>query len=467
MKLESPMHAPLETTPRNGGLPIKFFLTPDRMPDGATIAQLEELANSPGLKHYVAVLPDIHRKSRNVSPTGAVVAATNAIVPRAVDTGICCGMRMIRTDIEARALSAAALDELFGELRRTIPVLAHEQDAISKEEVADILVQGGRWSQKKFGLSDEEMNCIEDRGTMPTDTNDPEMVLASMPAKPLKKGRRCLGTLGDGNHFLELQEIAEVIDRDFAKLLALQTGKAVFMLHTGSRSVGSKTMKEYLENLEEKFFSTPNHSPIWSLPADSEEGLKLARAISAASNFGFANRIAITEKLRAAVRKTLRDESLQMPLLYDCAHVSIKLESWHGEKLWVHRHGGSRALPPSRMREHPIFSKTGQPVPIPGSMGHASYIGVADEKAVETFYSVNHGAGRALDKPEALAQFTNAQVENEMREKNIRLYRYGSDNIAEQAPSSFKDISRVINAMSALSLARPVVRLRPVAVLKG
>jgi len=459
------MHAPLELIPKNGGLPIRFFLTPDMMPDAETVAQLEQLAGSQGLKYHVAVLPDIHRKSRNPSPTGTVVAAKNAIVPRAIDTGICCGMRMVRTDIDARALTPPLLDALFGELIRTVPVLEHEQDVISKEDIAAILVHGGKWSQKKFGLSDAELDCIEDRGTMPTDTDDSEKILASVPDKPMKKGRRCFGTLGDGNHFLELQEIVEVIDREAAGLLGLEPGKALFMLHTGSRSVGSKTMKEYLEKFEER---EQRAAAIWSLPADSEAGVQFARAISAASNFGFANRIAITEKLRAAVRKTLRDESLALPLLYDCAHVSIKLEAWNGaEKLWVHRHGGSRALPPSLMRDHPIFSRTGQPVPIPGSMGHASYIGVAAEKTSETFYSVNHGAGRVLDKPEAMAQFTAAQVESEMRAKNIRLYRYGADNIAEQAPDSFKDISRVINAMSALSLARPVVRLRPVAVLKG
>jgi len=458
------MHQPLETTPKNGGLPLKFFLTPDLMPDAATMSQLEELASSAGLLYHVAVLPDIHRKSRNPSPTGTVVAAQNMIVPRAVDTGICCGMRMVRTDIDVRELSAPALDTLFGELRRTVPVLEHEQDVISKDDVAAILVQGGKWSQKKFGLSEAELDCIEDRGTMPTDTDDPEIILASMPDKPMKKGRRCFGTLGDGNHFLELQEIVEVIDRDAASLLGLELGKALFMLHTGSRSVGSKTMKEYLEKFE---VLEKRAAAIWSLPADSEAGVQFARAIAAASNFGFANRIAITEKLRVAVRKTLRDESLAMPLLYDCAHVSIKRETWNGVKLWIHRHGGSRALPPSQMALHPVFSQTGQPVPIPGSMGHASYIGVAAENARETFYSVNHGAGRVLDKPEAMAQFTAAQVENEMRAKNIRLYRYGADNIAEQAPDSFKDISRVIAAMSALSLARPVVRLRPVAVLKG
>lgn len=461
------MHFPLEQTSKNGGLPIKFFLTPELMPDAATVAQLEDLANATGLAHHVAVLPDVHRKSRNLSPTGTVVAAKNRIVPRAVDTGINCGMRMVRSDIDVRALTVPFLDELFDELRRTIPVLEHEQNALNEEEVAEILVQGGKWSQKRYGLSDEELNCIENRATMPTDTTDAATIMASMPEKAIKKGLRTFCTIGDGNHFLELQEIIEVLDHDTAKLLGLSQGKAVFMLHTGSRTLGSRMMKLYLAELEEKFRPAQNGAPIWSIPADSEEGIKYARAVSAASNFGFANRIALTEKLRAAMRKTLSDDALQMPLLYDCAHVSIKFEQWNGEKLWVHRHGASSALPPSRFAGHPVFSQTGQPVPIPGSMGHHSFIGVADEKAIDTFCSVNHGAGRAMDKPDALARFTEQQVHSEMESKNIRLYRYGSDNIAEQAPSSFKDISQVIHAMSALSLARPVVRVRPVAVLKG
>ncbi len=464
----------IKTMPVDGGVPIKFFLTPELAPEPETISQLARLAQIPGLQHHVAVLPDIHRKSRNLSPTGAVVVTKNALAPRAIDTGICCGIRMIRTDIDVRDLipHSGTLDEIFSELMATIPVLEHEQDVISKNEVAEILVSGGQWSQKKFGLSDDEMNCMENRATMPTDTDDAEAILASVPEKILKKARRCFGTLGDGNHFLELQEIVEVINHDIARLLGLDAGRAMFMLHTGSRSVGSKTMKTYLEILERRFFpslSSFDEPPLWSMPANSEEGIGFSRAIAAASNFGFANRIAITGKLREAVCKVLRDETLQLPLLYDCAHVSIKPELWNGgaEKLWVHRHGASRALPPSKMADHPIFSQTGQPVPIPGSMGHDSYVGVADERTVETFYSVNHGAGRVMDKPEALTQFTDAAVEQEMCEKNIRLYRYGADHIAEQAPSAFKDISQVIRAMSALSLARPVVRLRPVAVLKG
>ncbi len=464
------MAHPITKQPQSGELPIKFFLTPEMMPDAETLAQLQALAATPGLDHYVGVLPDIHRKSRNLSPTGTVVASKSVIVPRAVDTGICCGMRMIRSDIAVRELTPAVLDELFTELRRTIPVFEHDPDILTREELAELLVQGGAWSQKRYGLSEEEMSCIEDRGTMATDTAEAEKILACLPKQALKKGRRCYSTLGDGNHFLELQEIVEVLDAEKARHLGLVPGRALFMLHTGSRSVGSKTMKGYLESWEEdaSFMQAMTRgTPIWSMPVETELAQEYLRAIAAASNFGFANRIALTERLRAAVRHVLRDDSLSLPLLYDCAHVSIKPEEWRGERLWVHRHGASRALPASRLGDHALFRHTGQPLPIPGSMGHASYIGVAAEGAVETFYSVNHGAGRVLDKPEAVAAFTEQLVARELETKNIRLYRYGEGNLAEQAPSSFKDVSQVVAAMAALGLAQPVVRLRPVAVLKG
>jgi tRNA-splicing ligase RtcB len=461
------MLSPIEVMPQNGGVPIRLFVTPDLLPDAATLAQLENLANVPGLAHHVAGLPDIHRKSRNPTPTGTVVVTKNALVPRAVDAGINCGMRILRSDIDVRDVSAAELDALYGTVMHLVPGHQHDQHILSKAEVAEILVHGGAWCQKTFGLSDAELHCIEDRATAPTDTQDAEAILASVPRKAINKGRRRFCTIGGGNHFLELQEIIDVLDPETADKLELRAGKAVFMLHTCSRGVASNVMRAYVEELAEKFpppSATPA-SPLWSVPADTEEGVQFARAIAAAANFGFANRIVVTEKLRAAVHQVLHDTSLS--LLYDCAHVSIKPEVWGGERLWVHRHGASRALPPSQMAEHAVFGTTGQPVPIPGSMGHDSFIGVADETAAAAFWSVNHGAGRVLDKPEAVARFTAAQVEQQMRDKHIRLYRYGTDNIAEQAPSSFKDVSQVVQAMTALSLAKPVVRVRPVAVLKG
>ena len=448
------------------GAPIRLFLG-GAFPDAETMAQLERLRSTRGVDRPIAVLPDIHRKGGNPSPTGTCIATTGTLVPRAVDTGICCGIRVVRTGIEARTFTPALLDALFGELMATIPVVEHAEDVLSEQEVRDILVRGGAWSRERHGLDDDEMSRIEAGGTMPTDTSDADAIVGSLPAKALRKGRRGYGTIGAGNHFLELQEIDQVLDPALARSLGLKLGDTVFMLHTGSRGVGSKTMKDHVERLEAHWGGAAPGSPIWTLPADSDDGRRFARAVSAASNFGFANRIAITERLRAAVRKTLHDTSLRLPLLVDCAHVSIKPETWDGETLWVHRNGGSHALPPSALQRHPHFAATGQPIPIPGSMGDASYIGVAGEGAVHAYHSVNHGAGRVLDKPEATARYSSADVQREMQDKGIRLYRYGAGDIAEQAPGSFKDISRVVRTMQAHALATLVVRLKPLATLKG
>jgi len=454
--------APIEATPE-GGRPLRYFLTPEMLPDAETVAQLENLARTPGLRHHVAVLPDIHRKGRNVSPTGTAVVAKDAIAPRAIDTGVSCGMRMVSTEIEARDLNAALVDELFTELMRRMP-LPDDHEVIGEQDAAEIFVNAGAWCRKAFGIGDDELDRIEDRASTPWETSDPELIVANVPKKAARKGCRRFCTVGAGNHFLELHEIVEIIDHEAAALFGLTRGCALFVMHSDSRGVAGTVMRLYNQELEARW---GNGSPIWSLPAESGDGKRLRRALAAAFNFGAANRIAITETLRAAVRGVLRDGSLSLPLLYDCTHVSIKQEQWNGERLWVHRHGASRALPASQLQDHPIFSKTGQPVLIPGSMGHDSYVGMADEGTNDTYFSVNHGAGRLLDKPEALARFSERQVEEEMREKRIRLYRYGADPIAEQAPGSFKDISQVMGATSALGLARPVARLRPIAVLKG
>ena len=177
--------------------------------------------------------------------------------------------------------------------------------------------------------------------------------------------------------------------------------------------------------------------------------------------------MAITEALRNAVRTTFAAPDLKLPLLFDCSHVTIQEEEHGGETLWVHRHGANAAMPPSRCAGHPVFGRTGQPIPIPGSMGSDSYIGVGVEGNAATYCSANHGAGRVLDKPQAALQFSTAGVEAEMAARHIRLYRGGTMDIAEQAPGSFKDIRAVVDVMQRLQIAQPVVRVRPLATLKG
>lgn len=462
------MSLPIEIKSDDVYVPIRFFLTDKAMPDEQVVAQLRYLAKAEGIVSHVSVLPDIHLKARNVSPTGTAVATKKTLLPRAVDTGINCGIRMIRTGIDVSEFDPPILDALFYEIQKTVPVLFHEDDVLSKDEIPELLFQGSEWVIKRFNLDSSELDYIEDRGMFATEAQTIEDILACMPRKSLKKGRKCFGTLGDGNHFLELQEIVEILDGETAAMWGLEKGQAIFMLHTGSRSVGSKMMKHYLKVWEPEFLPRQSgDTPIWAIPEHSDEGRQYTMALAAASNFGFANRMAITEQIRLAVRNVFHDQNLQLPLLYDCGHVSIKKEDWQGEQVWIHRHGASRALPAAYMKNHPLFAKTGQPLPIPGSMGHDSYIGAADIMCEQAFFSVNHGAGRVMDKPEASQAFSELDVENELKKKRIRLYRYGSDNIAEQAPGSFKNISEIIQIMQDLRLARPVVRLRPVAVLKG
>jgi tRNA-splicing ligase RtcB len=171
--------------------------------------------------------------------------------------------------------------------------------------------------------------------------------------------------------------------------------------------------------------------------------------------------------VRQGMRALLDDPSLELPLIYDCAHESIQREDHGGRAVWVHRHGASRALPPSTLAHDPVLGEIGQPVPIPGSMGTESYIGVTACGVERTFHSVAHGAGRTMEKISAAERFDPEQIERDLGTKGIRLYRYGTDNIAGQAPASFKDIGCVVEAMTAFDLIRPVVRLRPIAVLKG
>lgn len=479
-------------------VPVHMFVTPEIMPGRDALDELEELARAEGLTHPIVAMPDVHYKGRNPAPTGIVLATRDRLVPFAVDKGINCGMRMVRSDLPASACTDSMLDALYTELRRQVPIQPHRQSLLRKKEVRRALSEGARWACERFELPPSELDFIERKGSMFDGLDvDPDEIMRAVPHTALKKARRAIGTLGAGNHFLEAQEIVEILDPEKARLLGLEQGKVLFMMHTGSGAVGGLVMRYYstharLENLAERLpfdlsklrfhlrharlsgdelralWNTMfSHRKFYGIPADSSPGRRFIQALYAASNFGFVNRIAITEALRNAVRTTFAEPELRMPLLFDCSHVTIQQEEHHGERLWVHRHGANVALPPSRCTDHPIFSQTGQPIPVPGSMGADSFVGVGVEGNAATYCSANHGAGRILDKPQAVARFTEASVEAEMVARRIRLYRAGTMNIGEQAPGSFKDIGRVIDVMRALQIAQPVVRVRPLATMKG
>jgi len=285
-------------------------------------------------------------------------------------------------------------------------------------------------------------------------------------AKAIRKGNRTLGTIGAGNHFLELQEIVEIHDEIGARRLGLALGDAVFMLHTDSRRLGKKLMSPPLEQARARFQLDPADR-LWTLPLDHELAEGYLAAMSTACHAGFANRAIVGQMLRRNLRGVFGDDSLQIPLLYDCNHESIQAEQHGGETLWVHRHGASRALPAGMQQAEPIFNELGHPVPVPGNMGSDSFLALTAPGATQTFCSVAHGSGRVVEKDRAAEQFNEEEVTRGLHSSGVRLYRYFADNIAGQAPASFKSVHRVIEAMTAHEMIRPLARLRPRAVLKG
>lgn len=420
----------------------------------------------PGLDEHVTVLPDVHFKHRNPSPTGTVVVSSSLIVPRAIDPGINCGMRMVATSVPAREFGSALLDRLFARLIADIPIEARETPLLSADQCGRMLAEGLSTVADTLELTPGELNRIENRGQM-TPAVDPDAIRAIVGQGAIRKGNGWLGTLGAGNHFLELQEIVEVLDEPAASRLGLEAGHVVFMMHSDSRRMGKRALKPVFEEALEAAGNGTLPDSLWTIPADSDLGRKYVAGLTAATHSGFFNRAALTMILRRAVRAVVADNSLELPLIYDCGHESIQQEEHGGRKLWVHRHGASHALPASALAHDPVLAEIGQPIPIPGNMGTESYIAVTRPGVAATFHSVAHGSGRVIEKVHAAEQFDPEQVERDLGTAGVRLYRYGTDNIAGQAPASFKNVRSVVDAMAAFDLIRPVVRLRPLAVLKG
>jgi tRNA-splicing ligase RtcB len=449
-----------------GACPVRCFCDEDLLPDEAARERLGVLAAIPGLAEYISVLPDVHYKPSNPTPTGTVVVTKDVLIPRAIDTGTNCGMRAICSGVPAREFTPRILDELFGHSLRQIPLKSHDEPLFGATACEEMLVHGLDRLRDALELTSQDIARTENRGRFLSHL-DPEEIRGVLPRSAVRKGVGGVGTVGAGNHFLELQRVAEVLDRRAADALGVRLGDAVFMLHSDSRRLGKKILKPLRDEAERDGRLDGPQGELWTVPAESEYGRRYLAALAAASHAGFANRAAVTYLLRRAVRDALGDRSLDLPLIFDCGHETIQREEHNGQAYWVHRHGTSHTVPAEHWPHDPVLSAIGQPVPLPGCMGSDSYLAVAGAGVAQTFHSVAHGAGRVIEKIDAAETFDEARIEAEMQSLGIRLYRYGVDNIAGQAPASFKNVNRVVAAMASWDLITPVARLRPMAVLKG
>jgi len=402
------------------------------------------------------------------------------------------------------------LDELFFNLMKEISPDRRVKPYITEKDFEKIVANGVNWLVDK-GFNKNNLRNIEMNGDVFNYYNiNPKEFIKKIPLVSRKLALVSMGVMGLGNHFIEMQRCDKIINKNIAEKFGINKNNVVFMIHSSPDAFG-KSMHDHFSfrsNKVQKFsqiyrkiydrLSISNNDITrktvfginyyankiyrylnWKLgiinkyqgqsyktiPIDSSFGRNFINASYAELNFGFTNRMMQYSLIEKVLNKSF--QNVKLSLLYDGNHDAFQKEYLDGEAYWMHRNGSGRAYPKHMMKGHKIYSKTGQPITMPGSMGHASYLCAATRGNRKAFYSASHGAGRILDKPETLGRFNQSDVIKEMKNKKIRLYRFGQGNIVEEAPSSYKDISEVVNVLKQNKIADPVVKLKPIAVLKG
>jgi len=439
-----------------------------------SLEQAVNVATLPGILKYSLAMPDIHQGYG--FPIGGVAAIKwdgGVISPGGVGYDINCGVRILTSQITKPELQPK-FEHLIDSLYQAVPsgVGKGGKLMVSLKEIDEVLAEGIDWAIKKgFGTKDDKENC-EENGR----------ILAANPDKVFdgarKRGHDQIGTLGSGNHFLEVQYVAKIFDEEIARVYGLFPNQIVVMIHTGSRGVGHQTCTDYLRILNKKLgewkLKLPDRELIYA-PLVSKEGQDYFSAMSAAANFAWANRQYLTHLTRQVFKDELRSlfgDKIELKLIYDVAHNIAKKEIYkiNGEEVAVcmHRKGATRAFGPGNLSIPAKYKKVGQPVLIPGSMGTSSYILAGTQKAeAETFASVCHGAGRNLSRTAAKKQVGGKQVKTELEERGILVRCASYGDIAEEAPLAYKDIDNVVDIVAKAGLAIKVAQMRPLGVVKG
>ena len=431
-----------------------------------SLEQIVNVATLPGVHGFAYAMPDVHEGYG--FPVGGVAAmrvSDGVISPGGVGYDINCGVRLLVSELPF-ASARARLEPLVHELSRSIPSGpgGSPEHALDWESLDRVLAEGSR-SLLAMGLATEhDLEVTESGGCLPE--ADP----AQVSARAKQRGRDQLGTMGSGNHFVEVQVVDEVFDAAIASQYGIEAGALTFLIHTGSRGLGHQVCTDYVRELDSAMprlgIALPDRQ-LACAPLESPEGKRYLGAMSAAANFAWANRQAIAHAVRRAFRKVLGKRG-EPRLLYDVAHNIAKLERHGGELLCVHRKGATRAFGPSAPETPAPYRAAGQPVFVPGSMGTASYVMAGTDLAAErSFGSCCHGAGRAMSRGEAKRSIAGSDLRRQLEAKGIVVRCPSNQGLAEEAPHAYKDVERVVDVVHQAGLARKVARLRPVGVVKG
>ena len=418
-----------------------------------SLEQLLNVATLPGIRKYAIAMPDVHEGyGFPIGGVAAVDATDGVISPGGIGYDINCGVRLLRADTTTGEIKPV-LEKLAHSLAREVPSGTGRGGPVRLKgpDLDLVLARGaGRAVEMGYGEADD-LKHIESEGCL--DGADPSAV--SEQAR--ERGYDQLGTLGSGNHFVEIDRVDEIYDDALAEQYALWRGGIVIQIHTGSRGLGHQVATDSIRVMTKAMPRYGIELPDRELacaPLSSGEGQQYLRAMSAAANFAFANRQLITAAIRRAWRREFPDDNVS--IIYDVAHNVAKVERYPdvGEVV-VHRKGATRAFP-------------GQPVLIPGSMGTASYLLVGEEKSMtETFGSSCHGAGRTMSRTKARAEIRIEDLRGRLRKAGIIAEAGSSKGLVEEAPEAYKDIDAVVDVVARAGIARKVARFRPIAVVKG
>jgi tRNA-splicing ligase RtcB len=437
---------------------------------------LEQVANVaflPGIVSYSLAMPDIHWGYG--FPIGGVAATDieegGVISPGGVGFDINCGVRLMRTNLEYTDVKDKIKDLVY-RLFSDVPAGVGSKGDIrlSAKEEKEILIKGSQWAVANgYGIEDD-LDCTEERGAITG--ADPDAVSE----RAYQRGKAQSGTLGSGNHFLEIQVIDQLYDAELSDAFGLNLGQIMVMIHSGSRGLGYQICDDYTRNMVhclQKYSITVPDQQLACAPVNSPEGKSYLGAMKCAANYAWANRQCLMHLTRLSFEKALGLpwEKLGMQLIYDVAHNIAKIEKYEIEgitkNLCVHRKGATRAFPPGHPALPEKYKLTGQPVIIPGDMARNSYLLVGTEKAQETFYSACHGAGRVKSRTAATKSINLNVLLKELESKGIIVKASGRGTIVEEAPQAYKNVNDVVDVVHNAGISKRVCRMRPLGVIKG
>ncbi|MEE9511502.1 MAG: RtcB family protein [Nitrosopumilaceae archaeon] len=445
----------------------------EKMMSDRTIRQAINVSSIPGIVGSSVVLPDGHEGyGFPVGGVAAMDAEEGMISPGGVGYDINCGVRLLRTGLKENEVRPK-LKDLVTDLFNSVPSGVGSKGAIklNQSQLDEVLVKGVGWAINNGYGNKEDAEVCEENGSI--DNADPDKV--SDRAK--KRGAPQLGSLGSGNHFLEIQKVAEIHDEEAAKRMGLEKDQVTILTHCGSRGFGHQVCSDYLRVSEQALkkydISLPDRE-LACVPNSSEEGESYRKAMFAALNFAWSNRQMITHWTRKSFERVFKqsESDLEMNLVYDVAHNIAKVEKHNVDgklrSVVVHRKGATRAFPANRDEVPSKYRDLGQPIFIPGSMGTASWVLLGQPNSMNlTFGSTAHGAGRTMSRSKARRNYTESQVKKYLSDKGIVVKSLTRDGIVEETPQAYKDVDSIVNVSHELKIATKVAKLVPIGVIKG